>query len=117
MTDERAPETGGASRRGAVVAWSREQIEAYLRGDDLQHSYLRRALLIEREELVRLMPEAPDYRVLAREHFAGIDKITWNRETAADDEIRDGMRAIVANLWARSFSDEPVGEEAPEAAP
>lgn len=88
--------------------WSREQVEAYLRGDDLFRcaGQLRHALLVERAELVRLCPEAPDYHALADRHFVGHGVVTWDRMTATDDEIRAGVQCAVAALWAKSTAGE-----------
>ena len=89
-------------------AWTREQIETYRRGDDLRPSDIRRALVIERDELVRAMPEAPDYKALTLTHWRG--DISWDRRTATEDEIRAGVRGLVAALWARALSAPPDGE-------
>ena len=99
---------GNAERE---TPWTREQIEAYRRGDDLIRPDIEEpAILIERDEIVKCLPEAPRYDPQLTRRLG---PVTWNR-FGTEKEIRAGIRDAVAALWARALSDERR-EEAPRA--
>ena len=109
MTDDTT--TASLRSDACATAWTREQIDAWVNGEDLRPGPDVPALLIERAEIVRLWPEALNYDAFCRATLCWAGGVPWDRLNANADEIRKGLHDRAAALWSRSLSAERDDEK------